>query len=210
MEYDKKDLEYEFQRIGDRIRHLRKKKNWSQDKLIEKIARASNDSVFDEKKRAIGRNTLSNIENGNFKHFELSLLYTLAGIFKRDVGHLLCIYDEITIDAKYVQDYTGLSQEAIKSLTEIKEKQETVIGSTKIMLLNAILEDDTFLEHAANILYALHMIPEESFVQISFHDKNGVSKGNSLIPDSSDDLRRLYMADLQSIIFSFLDRQFPK
>lgn len=112
-------------------------------------------------------------------------------------------------DADIISE-TGLSETAVESLVQIKKEGHTVIGSAKIMLLNAMLEDVIFLENAANVLYALHMIPEESFVEIAFHDKNGASAGNSLLSNRSDDLRRLFMADLQNIIFSFITRQFQK
>ena len=109
-----------------------------------------------------------------------------------------------------ITEETGLSEAAVQSLVQIKKEEHTVIGSAKIMLLNAMLEDVVFLENAANVLYALHMIPEESFVEIAFHDKNGASTGNALLSNRSDDLRRLFMADLQNIIFSFINRQFQK
>lgn len=184
--------------LANRIKLEREYQSLSQEQIAEKLGLAKE-----------SRQTISAWESGKRKP-SLDLLEKLCDIFECDLDYLTGRYEYKTRGHTDIFEKTGLSEDAIKSLTEIKEKQETVIGSAKIMLLNAMLEDVMFLENAANVIYALHMIPDESSVYVSFHDKNGVANGSALISDSSDDLRRLYLADLQNIIFSFINRQFQK
>ena len=183
--------------LANRIRLERESQSLSQEQLAEKLGLAKE-----------SRQTISAWESGKRKP-SLDLLEKLSDLFECDLDYLTGRYECKTRGYTDVNEKTGLSEEAIKTLSEIKNKQKTVLGSAKIMLLNAMLEDVAFLENAAYVLYALHMIPEESIVEISFHDKNGAANG-SLISNNSDDLRRLYMADLQNIIFSFINRQFQK
>lgn len=183
--------------LANRIRLERESKSLSQEQLAEKLGLAKE-----------SRQTISAWESGKRKP-SLDLLEKLSDLFECDLDYLTGRYEYKTRGHTDIYEKTGLSEEAIKSLSEIKSKHDTVLGGAKIMLINAMLEDVTFLEDSANVLYALHMIPEESIVAISFHGKNGADKG-SLFSNSSDDLRRLYMADLQNIIFSFINRQFPK
>ena len=183
--------------LANRIRLERESKSLSQEQLAEKLGLAKE-----------SRQTISAWESGKRKP-SLDLLEKLSDLFECDLDYLTGRYEYKTRGHTDIYEKTGLSEKAIKSLSEIKSKRNTVLGSAKIMLLNAMLEDVTFLEDSANVLYALHMIPEESIVELSFHGKNGASK-SPLLSNNSDDLRRLYMADLQNIIFSFINRQFQK
>ena len=192
-------MEYNFPAIGQRIKGLRKERGWSQDQLIDVL----------QDKVPIGRNTLSSIENGNAKHFELSLLTALCEVFDCEMGYILCEYDNCkTRDLQFIHDTTGLSEPAIKRLSEFEKK--TVDGSAKATLINSMLEDEQFLTEAANILYALHMVPKKSIFEITFYDESNTPAKSSLVSDNSNDLRRLFMADLQNIIFTFLSTQFQK
>lgn len=190
-------MEYNLSAIGQRIKGLRKERGWSQDQLIDVL----------QDKVPIGRNTLSSIENGNAKHFELSLLTALCEVFDCEMGYILCEYNNCkTRDFQFIHDTTGLSEPAIKRLASFDTK--TIDGSAKAALISSMLEDEQFLTEAANILYALHMIPKKSIFEITFYDENNTSVKSSLVSDDSNDLIRLYMADLQNIIFSFISRQF--
>lgn len=75
------------------------------------------------------------------------------------------------------------------------------------MLINAMLENDTFAGTAANALYALLSVPDSALVKVSFllENKDTVS---SLWSNNVGDIRRLYAADLQNIIFKFIEQQF--
>lgn len=182
------------------LKSLRDSKDWTQQELADNIK--------------AGLKTVRNWEKEQREPacngMRLDNFISLCNEFECDPEYLI---GDLPTPRKVNTDIiaeTGLSESAVKSLVQIKANGDSIIGSAKIMLLNAMLEDVVFLENAANVLYALHMIPEESFVSISFHDKNGASNGNALVSNRSDDLRRLYMADLQNIIFSFLNRQFQK
>lgn len=183
-----------------RLKRLRDNKHWTQQKLASIIN--------------VGLKTVRNWEKEESapacNGMRLDNFISLCNELECDPEYLI---GDLPTPRKVNSDIiseTGLSESAVESLLQINKNRHTVTGSSKIMLLNAILKDPEFLENVANVLYALHMLPKESFVNISFLDKNGTSEGNSLITDSSDDLRRLYMADLQNIIFSFISRQFPK
>lgn len=184
-----------------RLKSLRNEKKWTQQNLADSMD--------------VDLKTVRNWENTKLdppacNGMKLTHFINLCEKLECDPEYLI---GDLPTKRKTTADIvaeTGLSEEAAESLAQIKEEGNSVIGSAKIMLLNAMLEDVMFLENAASVLYALHMIPEESFVSISFHDKNGASNGNALVTNRSEDLRRLYMADLQNVIFSFLSRQFQK
>lgn len=112
-------MEYDFKRIGKRIKDLRKAKGWSQDRLIDIL----------QPKVPIGRNTLSAIENGNAKHFELSLLTALCEIFNCEMGHLLCEYECKTREATDIQTVIGLSEPAVNSLRNLDENERLFLNS---------------------------------------------------------------------------------
>lgn len=116
-------MEYNFSAIGQRIKELRKEKKWSQDQLIEML----------QDRVPIGRNTLSAIENGNAKHFELSLLTSLCEIFDCEMGYLLCEYSCKTRAATDIQASTGLSEPAIGTLRNLTENETA--------FLDKLLED---------------------------------------------------------------------
>lgn len=184
-----------------RLKSLRNDKKWTQQNLADSME--------------VDLKTVRNWENAKLdppacNGMKLTHFINLCEKLECDPEYLI---GDLPTKRKITSDIvseTGLSKAAAESLAQIKAEGHTVIGSAKIMLLNAMLEDVMFLENAANVLYALNMIPEDSRVNISFHDKNGAYNGNTLIADNSKDLRRLYMADLQNIIFSFISRQFQQ
>ena len=108
-------MKYNFIKIGERLRNLRKNNGYSQDKLIEILD--TNYSLH------IGRNTLSNIENGCQKadNFNISLLLALADLYNCDVGYLLDEYHNITGRNTDIQAATGLNDNSIKTLESLQE-----------------------------------------------------------------------------------------
>lgn len=142
-------MEYNYIKIGDRLRQLRKDHGYSQDKLI--------DILDDEYGVKIGRNTYSNIENGcqSASNFKLDLLIALSSLYGCDIGYLLCEYDNITGRNTDIQKITGLNDESIKALemavaeSEIEKelynlrnnKSLTVSETLNIMFKHGILVD---------------------------------------------------------------------
>lgn len=142
-------MKYNYIKIGDRLRQLRKDHGYSQDKLI--------DILDDEYGVKIGRNTYSNIENGcqSASNFKLDLLIALSSLYGCDIGYLLCEYDNITGRNTDIQKITGLNDESIKALegavreSEIEKelynlrnnKSLTVSETLNIMFKHGILVD---------------------------------------------------------------------
>lgn len=123
-------MEYDYAKIGERIRVLRKDKDLSQDALIDELAK---------KNIKIGRNTLSAIENGNAQKCELSLLKALSEIFRCDIGHILCEYEGPTPELGYIQKYTGLSLNSVETLHELTTKEESIQNVT-YKVINSLLD----------------------------------------------------------------------
>lgn len=122
-------MEYNYSDIGERIKKLRKQRGWSQDQLIEILGTKS----------SIGRNTLSAIENGNAKHFELSLLTAMCEVFECEMSYLLCEHGDCkTKDLQFIHDMTGLSESSIQFLSTIKALPEM---SHVIALLDDLILD---------------------------------------------------------------------
>lgn len=183
-----------------RLRALRDSMHWTQQELADNIN--------------VGLKTVRNWEkeqsNPACNGMRLDNFISLCEKFECDPEYLISdLPTRRKVNADIISE-TGLSELAIEHIVKIKEKENTVMGSAKIMLLNAILEDDSFMKDAANILYALRMIPENATVKISLYGQDKGSELSSLMSDSSDDLRQLYKAELQNIIFSFLSRQLQK
>lgn len=125
------NMEYNFKKIGERIKTERKEKNWTQEKLIKKISPYY----------PVGRNTLSDIENGTCSNISLNLFATLCKkeIFDCDIGYLLCEYDEKHHVIADIKETTGLETDVINIILNMKNSFQ------KISLLNNLLKDDYFL-----------------------------------------------------------------
>lgn len=108
-------MKYNDNKIADILIEERKKKGWSQEKLIEKLA---------EKKVYVGRNTISAIES-SAKHdigkLSLELLTALAELYDCEIGYLLGEYSLKTGRNTDIQKETGLSGTAIDNLINIKK-----------------------------------------------------------------------------------------
>lgn len=158
-------MEYNYIKIGDRLRQLRKDHGYSQDKLI--------DILDDEYGVKIGRNTYSNIENGcqSASNFKLDLLIALSSLYGCDIGYLLCEYDNITGRNTDIQKITGLNDESIKALemavreSEIEKelynlrnnKSLTVSETLNIMFKHGILVD--IAKSFRNYLLTEYVVP---------------------------------------------------
>lgn len=117
-------MEYNFEKIGDRIRSERKKKKWSQKDLLIQLS---------GKEISIHRNTLSDIENGCKKGvFSLPLLTALSELFNCEVGYLLCEFDCKTGRNTDVSNATGLTDDAINALMDMSQQD--------LLVANALIE----------------------------------------------------------------------
>ena len=121
-------LEYNLRKIGSRIRGLREHRGWSQTELIEELQRHGG---------AVGRNTLSSIENGDYIDFKFSFIKAMCEIFNCDTGYLLCEYDERVSSIQSIQNMTGLSDKAIKNLMRWSEN-----NSPEISIANHLIESE--------------------------------------------------------------------
>ncbi len=96
--------------IGDRIRQARIDKGYNQNDLIEELK---------NKGHGISRNTLSDLENGNFKDVKFSVLVDICNICDCDFSYLLCENECKTRDIQSISDYTGLHPETITFMHKI-------------------------------------------------------------------------------------------
>jgi len=132
-------MDYDFVKIGERLRKLRKEKKWSQEELIYKLGHELNK----EKKINISRRKYSDIENGiaTKQSFNLGLLSALAELYECEIGYLLCEYDCRTGRNTDIQKELGLSDKTIDlikamSKEEIKTLEAYInTGSNITMLL---------------------------------------------------------------------------
>lgn len=125
-------MKYNFLEIGKRIRDERKKVA-NQETFIDMLA---------EYGVHIGRNTLSDIENGKCADcLRVDFLAACCDIFSCDMGFLLCDpnYTCRKRDASEIEAMTGLSENAIRTLREYRipgliEHDNTIGGIVSFLL----------------------------------------------------------------------------
>lgn len=126
-------MEYNMRRIGEKIASLRKAEGLSQEQMVEAL------SVLNVK---IGRNRLSEIENGKRNDIDFSFLEGCSKLFGCDVGYLLCEYEDCrTADWQAVNYFTGLSEKSIQQLSFWKCNAQ---GIRSLEILNWFLDDPRF------------------------------------------------------------------
>lgn len=129
-------MEYDFAEIGKRIKTMRKKRGWSQDKFIEQL-----NTVYLQ----IGRNKLSKIENGDEFAFTLDFLFACCKLFHCDIGYLMGEYGECkTRDNQFIHEQTGLSGEAIQRIIDLRPSPDNaarfIIPTDALDIMNWIIE----------------------------------------------------------------------
>ncbi len=133
-------LEYNLRKIGSRVRGLREHRGWSQTELIEELQRHGG---------AVGRNTLSSIENGDYIDFKFSFIKAMCEIFNVDTGYLLCEYDEHVSSIQSIQNITGLSDKAIKNLMRWSENNSLEISIVNHLIESEIEKEIRFIKNIA-------------------------------------------------------------
>lgn len=189
-------MKYNILEIGARIREQRNNLGISMEELAQRID------------LGVSRQAVSRWEKGQGGELRLDVLSKLCVIFDCDIGYLMGEYPYKKRVTSDIGQETGLSEYAIEKLIEINKKQSTVEGSGKLFLLNTMLEDYSFLGEAANVLYALYSIPENAnFAQLSIRKNDSDELTPLLLTDDITAIKRLYKADLQNVIFKFLEKQ---
>ena len=98
--------------IGLRIAKERKKADLTHDELADEI------------KKLLGirprQSTISMWEHGKSFPDNIEMIFAMSKIFGCDCGYLLCDYDEKTHDSKDMCNATGLSEESINTLCNLK------------------------------------------------------------------------------------------
>lgn len=107
-------MEYNPKVLGNNIRKYRKERKWNQGVLIDKLKyEEDGDTAIDV---PIGRNTLSGIENGSTYGVTLNFLLGCCKLFKCDLGSLLGLYKQRTLEIAEICSMTGLTEEAVEGL----------------------------------------------------------------------------------------------
>lgn len=137
-------LEYNYSEIGFRIRNERRAKEWSQEELIARLQ---------YREAGIGRNKVSDVENGEVeavKSLSLDTLEALCDLFECDLGYLLGEYAERRREAAEVCYTTGLSETAVQRLLNLKSDiTDCNVGKffgavPRIDILSRIISDPEF------------------------------------------------------------------
>lgn len=121
-------MNYNYKKIGQRIRKERKLAKLSQSQFAEKLC-------LSEK----SRQTIGKWENGNVLP-SLTDLTLMCQFFNCEIGYLLCEYDCKKKDSTNINEITGLSEDAINVLSQLHHSQiSDIIG-----ILNQIITHEDF------------------------------------------------------------------
>lgn len=121
---------YDYIKIGQRIRDLRKQKFGNQDEFIFALS---------EKGVPISRNRVSAIENGEQSKFTFPFLIACCELFCCDIGFLLGEHECKTIEVQSIQDYTGLRESTIYQLHHWHDIWGAEITNTIAVLVEDML-----------------------------------------------------------------------
>ena len=95
-------LRYNYKKIGERIKQIRKEHKLSHKDCLEKLQISMN------------RRRLSEIEKGNDMYFSFDFLLKFSEYFNCDIGYILCEYDEKRQETHQICSVTGLSEKAVE------------------------------------------------------------------------------------------------
>lgn len=129
-------MNYDLQAIGNRIKKERKAAGLKkQGDLTKKMGLSE-----------YSRQTVGNWENGTVLPC-LDDLLKMCEIFDCELGYLLCEYDCKTKELTNIHEVTGLSENAIKMLSDIKKTSIEEV----IITLNRLLERKDFIDLLCSI-----------------------------------------------------------
>jgi transcriptional regulator with XRE-family HTH domain len=139
---------HDVQSIGNRIRELREKRDWTQEDLIEEL----------KKYERVERSTLAKWETGR-QDFKTKHIIALAEIFGVTSDYLLGLSSTPSIDPaiKSICDYTGLDEAAVEFLHFEPD-------STFLEIINRFIKSYEFwdiLDELQRIQFLSRMITEE-------------------------------------------------
>ena len=126
--------------IGERLCRLRKSKNWSQNRLGEKIGE--------------DRWTVSDIEHDQHQLKQKQII-KLCKDFNCSANHLLCIDEMPTPEQTDVHRATGLSETSIKKLKALSAPTN-LYGNLIIQCLDILLESTSDKKPQDSVLYDIY------------------------------------------------------
>lgn len=133
--------------LGEKIKNLRKRENLTQEEFAVNLN--------------ISLDTVKNWEQG-YNYPSVDMLVTIAEYFKCDFDYLLGKQDTPNKEYKHFSEYTGLSEEAIKTLLYFCRK-----GS----VLPEILENKDFIFYLDEIINEKY----KAFFKFYFHNPDDFS-----------------------------------
>ncbi len=142
-------MNYNWEKIGNRIKAERKAHGMSMNELAEEIGTT--------------RQTISKWEKGEGVEITLNVLLSLCNVFDCELGYLLCEFECRTRDEVDICKKTGLSPEAVQNLlklcstsvprrrSEYDESAHNVEGQNReydvLCFVDDLLRHANFLEH---------------------------------------------------------------
>lgn len=124
-------MEYNYKEIGRRIAALRK--SWKPRKLSQTDLIKLLEGKYSI---PIGRNTLSDLENGRPVSLKIDFLFALCDIFGCELGYILGEYDLPTGRETDIVKETGLSPDSVQKLLLFNQCHDGLIIKTIDMLLS--------------------------------------------------------------------------
>ena len=195
MEYNEKS----FAIAAERIRCERKRLRFSQEKLLEKLSSLN---------VGIGRNRLSMIENGVRDGFGLDPLIAMCSVFNCDLGYLMGDYSEKTKDAHDICNMTGLTEDALWVLMDIKKRAdaESAQGWSDSMYSQRLQTISFLLTAGQSVIDILHdciwgdyqdfLVAGEVVDEVWAHKRDGT--GETAVPIDAAIMKQLFYRELQS------------
>ena len=141
----------EYKEIGKRLASERRKLGLSQSALADTI----------RARVPVGRNTLSGLETGKeiaWRNVSLELLLCLCDLFSCDLGYLMGMYPEHTINAKLAREYTGLTEQAVNNLHAIvgmsnRESESLILFLESEFFFDFVSSISNCYRHYENMAY---------------------------------------------------------
>lgn len=167
--------------IGATIVFERRKRGMKQDDLLRELQLRG---------IRIARNKLSAIENGSTENITAGFLLAVCNILECDIGFLFGEYDEKTRELHNIAEYTGLTENAIKSLHgsakswrgkgRVKSLTVSNIPKRERRVVDALLTSKTGID-ILNYLYSYFFVEYNTFFM---HGKDINGKDATLESDT--------------------------